>query len=146
MDSRLNLLNEDLKRYDRFLFAKKNSYGMVSIYRSPDPLKRGLSPAPLHPYWICSLTDNWNRTGQPVERGIVQVMEFLRNADGHRHDRLDTVRKNREKKEAIRKNRERNEIRDIAADLRKDFAKATDEYVIGSVQKNAHYDRLKEKA
>ncbi len=79
-------------------------------------------------YFICALTDNWTLQGKPVDWGIDPVMNRIRDMDlwGSNHS-LDKMRERREKLKADKDNSQRNETRAIAADMRKDFARATND-------------------
>lgn len=134
MSEALRRLNRRLKAYDRSLFAIKASNGMMQIYRRPDRIElcdyvpSYSSEAAIQAQFILALTDSWTLQGSPVEWGIEPVMKMLQSMDSWRDDtQLDQLKKNREQ---ARENKERtlkNELRARAADMRRDFAKATND-------------------
>ena len=134
LDWRVFRLNQELKKYDRTLFCHRTSKGMILVLRRADRLEASdynqslPELASLNPQLVFALTDDWTANGNPEDRGIEPVMERLRAMDlWNKSDVLDSLRKNRETEDSIRKQSFRNEVAARALDLRKDFARATNE-------------------
>lgn len=134
MDWRVKRITEELKKHDRNLFAMRTNTGMVQVWRKAERWAAAenlygefdRSSNPMN--FITALTDNWKLDGEPVDRGIEPLMHMLRNMDSWtRGSQLDQMRKRREKEKEDLDRQKRNEIRALAADSRKDFAKATND-------------------
>jgi hypothetical protein len=89
-----------------------------------------------NPHFILSLTEDWTLKSPGVDWGIEPVLWKLKEWDGWRDDtQLDQMRRERERAEENQKRAKQNEFRAIAADLRRDFAKATDEVNTSTMEK-----------
>jgi len=135
---KVSQLTRVLRSYDRHLYAVKLPNGLVQVRRKAERQEQtafGLIDAPtmISDHLILSLTDDWKPNGNPVDRGIEPVMEMIRGMDawhddsyfGRMLDRRDAEKNDRDRQQ-------KNHIRAIAADGRKDFAKATNDYVVTS--------------
>lgn len=93
---------------------------------------------------VLPLTDDWQATGQPVEWGMEPVYWKLQELDGHRDDTgYDKFVKEREQKRANKDRAFKNEVRARAYDLRKDFARATNDIntsTLDKIDKRRKYD------
>lgn len=78
--------------------------------------------------FVIALTNTWNHNGVPVEWGLEPIMAQLRSMDAWRYDGIykDLVDK-REREERISKQSYSNDMKARAMDLRRDFAKATND-------------------
>lgn len=129
--NREHKITKEVRRYDRKLFAFKASNGMLQILREGDKADASdADPALMisrpHPQFILALTDDWRLSGTPVEWGMEPIMAKLKDMDSWREDKiLDNLLKERERNEEDKDRSMRNENRAIAADMRRDFAKAT---------------------
>lgn len=139
MGWRIKRLTQELQKHDRSLFAKETENGMVQVWRKADRWnaadllteETGFS-TPLQ--FITALTDNWKLDGKPVEHGIDPLMFKIRQMDSWQQGpQLEAMRKRREREDEDRKRQRNNENRAIAADLRKDFAKATNDFNTSSL-------------
>jgi hypothetical protein len=84
-----------------------------------------------NPQFILALTDNWKLDGNPVDWGVEPLGRMLRSMDAWNNDSyFSEMVKRREMEEEDRNRMRMNEFRAIAADSRRDFAKATNEFVI----------------
>jgi hypothetical protein len=133
MGWRIKRLTQELQKHDRCLFAQETSNGMVQVWRKADRWgaadllreETGFSQ-PLQ--FITALTDNWKLDGIPVDHGIDPLMFRIRQMDSWQQGtQLEAMRKRRDSEDEDRKRQRNNENRAIAADLRKDFAKATND-------------------
>lgn len=128
-------MNIKLEKFDRDLFAMQAPNGRIDIYRKVDALKRAMVMEEFQPpmtQLIISLTDTWMASGTPVEWGIDSIFDRLNWMDSWKDDGMfQRMRRNREREEQITRNRFKNEARAIAADMRKDFAKATNDLRMG---------------
>lgn len=132
MSWRVTRLNQELRKHDRNLFVV-NSNGMIQVWRKADrwqanELSYDESGHSQPMQFIAALTDNWQATGSPVDLGIEPVLYKIQNMDSwNKGSQLEAMRKRREKEKEDQKRQKVNETRAIAADLRKDFAKATND-------------------
>lgn len=135
-------LTRRLKEYDRDLYAYKSISGTIMIMRQANRLEASdywqedVDPALLHPQFIFALTDTGTLQGKPVTWGIEPILARLKGMDIWRNDSWLTERKTRieaEKKDKERQQKE--EFRALAADIRKDFAKATNDINTSTVAK-----------
>jgi len=137
MDGYCKRLTKELKLYSRDLYADRGPNGAVQIYRKATRYEsyefegKTLTVALPLPQLILHLTDNWLPSGTPVEWGIEPICWKIRKMDSHRDDSyFEEMLKVREMDEESRKQSRKNEFRAIAADLRKDFAKATNDIIV----------------
>ncbi len=141
MGWKVNRLNQKLRQYDRNLIAKESDNGMIQVWRLADKWSSADlcsddfgSSRPMQ--FIFALTDNWTVTGKPVDLGIEPVMDRVREMDlWSKVSFLDEMRKNRDRVKAIKEQTKRNEIQAMAYDMRKDFAKATNEINTSTLEK-----------
>lgn len=145
MDSRTQTINRVVQSFDRTLFVYRNKEGMRLIMRRADRLEdsdynqKEPALASLHPQMILALTDSWKSTGQSVDWGIEPILEQLKSMDLWRNDRmLEEIRERRESKERDESRMKRNEFKAIAADMRRDFAKATNDINTSTLEKVDH--------
>jgi GTPase involved in cell partitioning and DNA repair len=134
MDWQVTRINQEVKRYDKTLFAHRNMNNTILILRKADRLEASdynqIEPnlASLNPQLILALTDNWKANGKNCDRGIEPVMQMIRSMDTwSKEDQLPIMRKKREEEEEQKKRSFRNNVGALAADIRKDFAKATND-------------------
>lgn len=141
MNTWLKRINRELKYYDRELYAVQINEA-VQIYRKSvrweyfefEGMKFAYSR--LNPWFTLSLTDNWRIDGKPVEWGIEPLMDRLRSMDQWRDDRTyDQLCSERERNEENRKRAYRNEVRARAYDMRRDFARATNDINTSTLEK-----------
>lgn len=142
MDTRLREINRELKSYDRDLYADRIQSGMVQIYRKSvrwESFKYDnftFHYAKKNPQFILALTDNWLLTGKPAEWGLEPLIQRMKEMDQWRDDgQYARLVKERERQEEDKERSKRNNIRAIASDLRKDFAKATNEINTSTLEK-----------
>jgi len=74
-------LNMALKRYDRSLFCRQESDGIIRVYQRPD--KGG-------EWLVCSLTDTWGSSGQKREWGVLPVIEHIKRGSLEYRDRMNS--------------------------------------------------------
>lgn len=133
MSWRVARLTQEVRNHDSSLFALKSPKGVVQVWRRANRwdaayLMDETSDHSQPMQFILALTDNWKADGNPIECGIEPVLSKLRQMDSWRQgSQLDEMRKRREREKEDQERQKRNETRAIAADLRKDFAKATND-------------------
>lgn len=134
MDERLRQINRTVKAYDPTLLATRRANGMIMVLRRGDRLAASdfnqSEPELTHlnPQFILALTDTWKVDGIPVNRGLEPLLQELRSRDGWNDPNIyRDLKKRREQKEEDQARARKNEFRAIAADARKDFAKATND-------------------
>lgn len=144
MDFYLRRVHKEVSRYDSLLYAVRHG-SQVQIYRQGYSLKDRMLPLELedhvgrpNPQFILALTDDWTLKGQPVNWGLECIMTKLKSMDSWRRgdDVYKTMLEHRERAERDEQRIKRNEIRDIAKDARRDFAKATDGINTGTMDKS----------
>lgn len=130
MDHGLLRLNRNIKAYDRDLYAVKGANGVVQIMRKTNNTDAFLYGDSIiaRDQLVFALTDSWKLSGRPVEWGIDPILRKLSEMDAWSKERIyeDLVR-TRERNEELRRRRNQNELRALAADCRKEFAKATND-------------------
>jgi hypothetical protein len=120
-----HLINRAVKKLDSRLFAIKDTFGVIQVLR-----KNHLDDST---DFILALTENWQANGKPIDAGTDYVMHRLRYCDGWNNNDYDEFCKKRDMMEVDRKRQTRNEFRAVAADMRKDFAKATSDFNLSSL-------------
>lgn len=136
-------INQEIKKHDAKLFVFRDPVtDSRYICREPDRLEASdynqyLSDgSELRTQFILGFTSDWTMRGSSVEWGIEPVMQRLLEMDSWRDDSMgDSLRKERERKKEDRARMRRNDIRATAADLRKEFAKATNDVNTSSLDK-----------
>ena len=141
MGQRLRRINEVVKQFDRNLFAYDSS-GKVLIMRQASRLEASdfnqSAPdlARMNPQLIFALTDSWKVDGNPVEWGLEPIVDQLKQRDSWAQaDLFRNMVKKREQDESDKQRANRNELRAQAADLRRDFARATNDINTSTVEK-----------
>lgn len=129
MSYRLKLLNRNLKSYDRELFAMTSN--------SVDTEKTCVfRKSRFGPIFILALTDNWLAHGTPREWGLDPIMRKVSEMDSHRDSSMyDDFCKERDRKKESMMQSYRNDIKAAAYDLRKDFARATNDINTSTLEK-----------
>lgn len=138
MDSRVKLLNKRVREYDRDLFLRRDGGGTIHLYRKKPIVfwykweGERLGAVVVKEQYIMSLTDNWYHEGTPVDWGTEPLLRRIREIDGWgQGDEYQEFCKRRESKERDHVRMRRNEWRALAADSRREFAKATNEFRMG---------------
>ncbi len=139
MGERLRRLNRELRSYDRKLFAVQASTGVIHVLRRADKWEAAdamdieEAEKSTRPQFIFATTDDWTQTGEPREWGLEPIMDHLRWMDSWTaaESPLAKLKRNREALERDQKRAWQNTNRAIAADARRDFARATNEFRMG---------------
>lgn len=138
MSWRVTRITQELQKHDRCLFATQTHNG-IQVWRKADRWEAAdLSSEesghsrPLQ--FITALTDTWKPDGNPVDHGIDPLLYKIRQMDTwNQASILNDMRKRREKEEEDKKRQTKNENRAIAYDMRKEFAKATNDINTSSI-------------
>lgn len=135
-------LTNKLKKYDRKLYAYRAPTGVTMIMREADRMEASdfhqeeEDPALLNPQFIFACTSDLSLRGQPQEWGIEPILNQLKGMDVWRDGSWLKERKVRiEREKADEERQQKNQIRAIAADARKDFAKATNDINTSTIEK-----------
>lgn len=151
MDSVVRYYNRAIKEYDRELYAQRDEDGFVSILRKRQRyVLYDVDGIDLHalipsPDFIFALTDNWNKTGNPVPWGTDRVLSRLKEIDGWaKKDMIEKLDEQNEKIDESNKRHFRNETEAMFSDSRRSFAKATDGILTHSLDKTEKKRRLKD--
>lgn len=141
MSGRVRRINEVVSQYDRKLFAQAAGE-KVLILRRGDRLEASdfnqSAPdlARLNPQLVLALTHNWKVDGKPVEWGLEPLMHQLKSMDSWADpDMYRNMVKKRERDQAEEERALKNDIRARAADMRKEFARATNDVNTASLEK-----------
>lgn len=137
MSWRTSRITQELKLHDSDLFCKEVN-GCLQIWRkisrwiSADIYSGDSFPA----QFIFSLTHDWSLSGTPVEWGMEPIMKRVKEMDSwSKQDLLDSMRKKRDRIKDQKEQSIRNDFRARAADLRKDFARATNDINTSTLEK-----------
>lgn len=125
-----NTIENTLQDYDRDLYLDEGRDGLLIVMRKVDALHKSmvLDGPPAQPVFY--LTEDFTMNTPPVNWGVEPVMTKLRSMDAWAADfTYEDIRKRRERIEEDKKRANRNELRARAADMRRDFAKATNDFV-----------------
>jgi hypothetical protein len=87
------------------------------------------------PELILCFTDNWSIRGNRADWGLEPLAYKLREMDGWNRDVYTEFDKQRERLTENKARSRRNEFKALAYDLRRDFAKATNDINTGSLEK-----------
>lgn len=141
-DGRTKKLTQELKRHDRDLYVVRQPSGMHQVYRRSVRWEthefegQMLRVSRPNPQFVLPLTHDWSLQGKPVEWGIEPLLAEIKARDNWRDDSAFEEMKKRRDREASNREREnRNEFRARAADMRRDFARATNDINTSSLEK-----------
>lgn len=126
-------MTSKLRRFDKDLYARRNLFGhMVVMRRNQNPAAYEYMDGKLsQDQFIIALTDNWALRGKPVEWGYEPIYSKLREMDSWSRQTLyEEFCKARELREQDEERQRTNELHAHLADIRKDFAKATNDIIV----------------
>lgn len=102
-------LNGHLRKYDPYLFCKQDGAGKIHIFH------KGL----FRISWVATLTDSWQADGDPVDWGVLPVLERLQYIQADRlMDDYDKLMEKRDRKEKDLKRANKHELEAMAAEMR----------------------------
>lgn len=135
-------MTAELRKHDKRLYASRNPVGLVLILRKPDRLEASdynqsePDTKDLNTQLILALTDNWTVNGKPVEWGIEPVMSRIHEMDSWRDPEMtQKMRKGREREQEAKERAQKSLIRETALDMRREFAKATNDINTSTLEK-----------
>lgn len=119
---RLKEINRALKAFDSELTAKSQEPPRIDVFRQG---RHKDSP----PFYIFSLTDNWGLRGKPVPWGIEPILARLKAIDlwNQGTSTVDAILAEQEKYAASKDRERKNTLESFLYDIRRDFAKATND-------------------
>jgi hypothetical protein len=139
MDGRVRSVNRILKAHDKDLFARRDGKGTIHIYRVKPRIESFMHNGVRYSYsvrgedYVISLTDNWYYDGSPREWGLEPLQRKILQMDSWTNvGGFDRFAESRERHEKDQQRMRRNEVHARALDMRKDFARATNDYVVRS--------------
>lgn len=144
MDAKLRQITRLLKRYDSDLFPKRFLDGSLGIMRKKRAFDFYRLPEQNCVLWfahdwddlVVPVTENWIETGRPVDWGIEPILAQIQKTDSWRDDGdYERFVQDRERKRANDARAFKNEIRARTADLRRDFARATQDINTSNLEK-----------
>lgn len=130
--TRAERLTQAVRTYDKALYVLQTNTGTYQVWRKEYPKDwDGLTfSARNEVQFILALTDDWTLKGKPVEWGIDPLLEKLKEMDAWRDDSYyGQMVKGRERDDANKLSRFKNNARAMAADVRKDVAKAAGDFI-----------------
>jgi hypothetical protein len=113
-------LTRELRKHKRDLFCARGDDGKLHIYQDRYPDK----------VIVCSLTHNWQTTGDPVEWGVLPILNRLKAHDLASDGGMEfwqELMKNYEKLDEAKDRDLRNSIESFLLDFRPQFARATND-------------------
>jgi hypothetical protein len=144
MDQKLRQVSQLLKRYDSELIVKRYLDSSLGIFRK----RRGwdffhFDGETKYALWfsvdfedlVIPCTDNWTDLGKPVDQGIEPIFWKVQQLDGWRYDDYEDFVAGRAERKRNRDRAFKNEMRARAADLRREFAKATNDINTSTIEK-----------
>jgi hypothetical protein len=149
MDTKLRQVSSLLKRYDSDLFPRRYLDGTLGIMRKRRDYDFYRFNQEKFVLWfardwedlVLPCTDNWIETGRPVDWGIEPILSQIQKSDAWRDDGdYDRFVKSRDQ---IKQNKQiafKNNVRALAADCRKEFAKATNDINTSSLDKGDSFN------
>lgn len=152
MNSKLKLLAKELKAYDRELVLHQDDHTKkVTIMRKKTYWEtvefegKTIQYSRTYPDYVISLTKDWKMNSEPVDWGIEPVLNKIKESDPWRDSNYFTdFVKQRENLEAMRRESKRGQIRDLAYDMRREFARATNDINTSTLAKvDSRRDREK---
>jgi len=138
---RERVLTKHLKAHDSKLYAKREEYGAIHVYRETvgfdvcDWEGGKLLISRLQPHFVFALTDNWTVTGKPIEWGIEPVMARVKEMDLWNQNTLEKILAHNQ---AIDESNDRSRMTNheaFAADIRSQFKKAFSDVNVSSLEK-----------
>lgn len=132
MSFRLKRISRFVNSYDKDLYAKSVK-DIITVWR------KNSNPAAYEYFddelntdqFIIALTDSWSMSGNPVDWGLDPIYWKIMSMDSwHRINMYDEFCRRRERMMENKERARRNENRAIAADLRSEFAKATNDIIV----------------
>jgi hypothetical protein len=113
-------LTKELKKHKSDLICKRGDDGKLHVYQ-----ERGLEDV-----LVCSLTDDWQTTGEPVEWGLLPILNRLKAhdlaSDGG-HEFWSWFRDQNRKVDESKERALKNSVESFLMDFRPQFAKATND-------------------
>jgi hypothetical protein len=139
---RAEVVTSYIRRFDPLLSCERSGDGKLCIYRKDQRIESyDVDGVVIHfvrpaPYLVFALTDNWNIHGNRVDWGIEPIMKRLKECDLWSRDLAKESMESIEKAKASDDRAAENHIESYLKDIRKSFARATDDIVVGSDLKN----------
>lgn len=137
---RLEDVSRFVKRFDSLLFCERKE-GKLCVLRKGTRVESYdvngilidfLRPAP---HFVFALTDNWNLTGEPCDRGLEQIRNRLVENDLWNRDLVAEIRKRDEERIKSKDRSLDNHIESYLLDHRREFAKATSDVNTSTLNK-----------
>lgn len=119
-------LTKALKDHDDALLARKGDDGKIHVYRK--------GQQSLH--HIFSLTEDWTTHSRAVEWGVEPIIQRLKAIDTWNHDVAGRVIDEELKADRGKEADRRNTYESFLLDIRKQFAKATNDINTGTLNKS----------
>jgi len=139
---RAEVITSYIRRFDSLLFCEKSGDGKLCIYRKGQRIESyDVDGVVIHfvrpaPYLVLALTDTWNLHGKSRDWGIEPILRRLRECDLWSRDLAKESIESIEAHNASKDREVDNHIESYLKDIRKPFARATDDLVVGSLIKN----------
>lgn len=140
-------ITKAIKSHDRELYCEKNREGKLCVYRKGSRIESYdvngqvidfVRPAPS---FVFALTENWKTNSEPVEWGLVPIVERLKAIDLWNRDLAGECIKATERDIESRDRARKNSTESFLYEFRRQFARATNEVNTANLAK---IDRRKE--
>jgi len=125
-----DILTRNLRRYDKNLYAKRNSNGTLCVWASHKRVKYyeydkiSLGIVESDPYLVMALTENWSVRGEAVPWGIEVVLNRIKAMDlSKNEDLFKDMDEVDEEKDASEKRDFSNTVESFLYDYRSQFKK-----------------------
>lgn len=148
---RVERVTKHLKRFDPKLYCDIDSEGTPRVCRHSVRLEvydvdgvEVLFARPT-PHVIFYLTNNWKKTGFPVEWGVDNILNKLRFGDTHNRDLVGLIEKQDLEEKKSHERFLDNYTESFCKEYRREFAKATDGIRVANADKSKDSRRLEEK-
>lgn len=135
-------LNDALIRFDPKLIARRGDKGLVTVFRKVKRYDSFRWSEGILTYVkevevpVIYLTENWNRSGRIVERGILNVLSRLQEIDSWNRVRLfEDLQKANEKADKSIERSKQEDLKDHLSEKRDQFVRATSDINLGIVNK-----------
>lgn len=136
---RATVIEREIRKYDDLLYCEKSRDGKLCIYRKGRRIESyDLDGTALHvvlddPYLVLALTDTWNLNGEPRDWGVMPILQRLQMIDCWKRDLAKESIESVERANSSDNRAADNHIESYLKDIRKSFARATDDIVTGSL-------------
>jgi len=126
MNRQLRLLQRRIQDYDRDLFLKESHTGRVQVFSKYHGKNQ----------YVMSLTKDWSAHGEPVNWGLLPILDKLKRIDNHNNELLfQEVEEQAKKADESRDRARRNQHEDFAHEFHRSFKKTFNDVNTANLEK-----------